>query len=66
MILDFDFMALTPYHILTQLFASGVVISCDSKTSGKDLTERTLLKVKEYAFFFCGAVTEHYNIIQKY
>ena len=31
MILDFDFMSLTPYTVLTQLFASGVVFASDNK-----------------------------------
>ena len=28
-LLNFDLMALTPHHFLTQLFASGIVFSCD-------------------------------------
>ena len=66
MILDFDLMALTPYHFLTQLIASGLIFSTDNKASGKNLTEQTLRKLKEYAFFFCNAATEQYEIIQKY
>lgn len=66
MILDFDLMALTPHHFLTQLFASGVVFSCDSKANSKDFTERTFAKLKEYAFFFCDAATEAYEIVQQY
>ena len=31
MILDFDLMAVTPYHVLSQLFASGIVFSSDSR-----------------------------------
>jgi hypothetical protein len=39
MILDFDLMALTPYHFLTQLIASGLLFSTDNKASGKNLTD---------------------------
>jgi hypothetical protein len=66
MILDFDLMALTPYHVLNQLFASGVILTCDNKQSGKELSERTFKKVREYAFFFCEVVNEEYSIIQRY
>ena len=64
--LDFDFMALTPYHVLTQFFASGLIVSCDLKLSDKDISERTLVKVREYAQFFCDVATEHYQIVVKY
>lgn len=64
MILDFDFMSLTPYNLLTQLFASGIVFSCDNKSNGKELSERTLLKLKQYAHFFCDNTTEYYDICQ--
>lgn len=48
-LLDFDLMALTPYHFLQQLFATGLVLSNDSKQiSEKEITERTLVKVHEY------------------
>jgi hypothetical protein len=53
MILDFDLMALTPYHFLTQLFASGAVFSTDIKATNNDLTEKTLKKLKAYAFYLC-------------
>lgn len=66
MILDFDFMSLTPYSVLTQLFASGIVFSSDNKSNGKSISERTLLKLKEYAYFFCDNATEHYSLSQKY
>lgn len=54
MLLDFDLMAITSYNILTHLFASGIVFSQDRKGSGKEFTERTFKKLKEYAFFFCN------------
>ena len=66
-LLDFDLMAITPYHVLSQLFATGLIMSNDSKRlSDKDVTERTLVKVREYAQFFCDMMVEHYNIICKY
>ena len=63
MILDFDLMALTPYHFLSQLLSSGIIFSCDSKATGKDISECTFSKIKSYAYFFCDAATEHYEII---
>lgn len=65
MILDFDLMALTPHTVLSQLFASGVIFSNDHKSSGKDLSERTLRKVREYAFFFCEAICESYDVLHQ-
>ena len=59
-------MALTPYHFLTQLFATGMIISIDQKQTSKDISERTLVKVREYAQFFCDLLTEHYDIMMKY
>ncbi len=42
-------------------------MSNDSKRiSDKDITERTLVKVREYSEFFCDVLAEHYNIICKY
>ncbi len=42
-------------------------MSNDSKRiSDKDITERTLVKVREYTHFFCNIMAEHYNIICKY
>lgn len=64
MILDFDLMCLTPFHFIMQLFASGVIFSCDTKQNQKDLTERTFLKIKEYSLYFAECVNEYYNIIQ--
>jgi hypothetical protein len=66
MILDFDLMCLTPYTILNQLFASGIVWSSDNKSNGKDITERTLLKLKEYSYFFCDCAAEYYVLSQKF
>ena len=66
MLLDFDLMAITPLYILSHLFASGVVFNQDMKSSGKEFTERTFKKLREYAFFFCSAANEEYNIIQLY
>lgn len=66
LILDFDLMALTPLHFLRQLVASGLLMSSDSKGSGKDISEKTLVKIKEYAYFFCEAANEHYKIIQQF
>jgi hypothetical protein len=66
MILDFDLFSITPCHILKQLFASGVAISTDSKDSGKELTERSLKKLKEFAEFFCEQATESYILSHKY
>lgn len=66
-LLDFDLMALTPFHFVQQLFATGLILSNDSKQkSEKDITERTLVKVREYTQFLCDAVQEHYNIVCKY
>lgn len=49
------------------MFATGLILSNDSKRiSDKDITERTLVKVKEYTQFFCDMMAEHYNIICKY
>lgn len=65
--LDFDLMALTPYHFIAQLFATGLIMSNDSKNiSDKDITERTLVKIREYTQFFCDIATEHYQILCKY
>ncbi len=65
-LLDFDLMALTPQHVLNQLLANGVIVSCDQKQSEKDISERTLVKVKEYAQFLCDVVAEQYTIVGKY
>ena len=66
-LLDFDLMALTPYHVISQLFATGLILSNDSKRlSDKDITERTLVKVREYTQFFCDIAAEHYSISCKY
>ena len=48
------------------MFLSGVIFSCDIKATGKDLSERTLIKLREYANMLCDAATEHYDIIMKY
>lgn len=66
MILDFDLMSLTPYNVLTSLFASGTVFSSDIKSNGKDITESTLIKLREYAYFFCDQAAESYEISNKY
>lgn len=42
------------------------MFSCDIKATGKDLSERTLIKLREYANMLCDAATEHYDIIMKY
>jgi hypothetical protein len=42
------------------------VFSSDIKASNKDLTERTLIKLRQYAFFLCDATTEFYEIIMKF
>ena len=63
LLLDFDLMALTPLHFLKALNASGFLLSNDCKLTGKDVSEKTLFKVKEYAFFFCDSVAEHYSIV---
>ncbi len=65
-ILDFDLMVLTPYHFLSQLFATGVIISSDQKDCDKDISERTLVKVRAYAQYFCDLLTENYHIMAKY
>lgn len=65
-LLDFDLMALTPYHFLAQLFASGLVMSCDMKQSDKDISERTLVKVREYSQFFLDVATEQYSIMNRH
>jgi hypothetical protein len=59
-------MALTPHNFLQQLFASGIILSSDVKQNEKDISERTLVKIREYANFFCEAVNEHYNIVMQY
>ena len=41
-------------------------MSCDGKLSEKDISERTLVKVREYSQFYCDLVAEHYTIIVKY
>ncbi len=42
-------------------------MSNDSKRiSDKDISERTLVKVREYSQFFCDLVAEHYTITCKY
>ena len=42
-------------------------MSNDSKrVSDKDITERTLVKVREYTQFLCEVVAEHYTIMCKY
>ena len=66
MVLNFDLMSLTPKHFLNQLFLSGVVFSCDIKASGKELSEYTLIKLREYTNMFCDSVNEHYEIIMKF
>ena len=49
-LLDFDLMAVTPYHVLSLLFATGMIVSTDQKKAvEKDISERTLVKVREYA-----------------
>ncbi|CDW87491.1 cyclin-j-like protein [Stylonychia lemnae] len=65
-LLDFDFMALTPIHFLKHLHATGLLISSDQKLTGIEITEKTLFKVKEYAFQFCEAACEHYELIMKF
>lgn len=66
LMLDFDLMALTPLHFLKSLHATGFLLSSDQKISGKDISEKTLFKVKEYSFTFCDAVNEYYDIAHKY
>lgn len=61
-LLDFDLMALTPQHFLSQLFATGLIASIDAKASRKDVSERTLVKVREYAQVFCDLAAEHYEL----
>lgn len=42
-------------------------MSNDSKRmSEKDITERTIVKVREYTQFFCEVVVENYKITCKY
>lgn len=66
LLLDFDLMALTPLHFLNAIHASGFLTSNDCKATGQDVSEKTLFKVKEYAYFFCDEITEHYNLIQQF
>ena len=55
-LLDFDFMALTPLHFLKQLYASGLLLSTDAKATQRDISEKTLVKCKKYAFFLCDSI----------
>jgi len=66
LLLDFDLMVLTPLHFLNQLHASGLVISSDSKNTGRDISEKTLFKVKEYAYHFCEAALESYDLCMRF
>lgn len=64
-------MALTPYHFVQQLFATGLIFSNDSKQNamtdnGRDITERTLVKIREYTQFFCEVACEHYPLVSKF
>ena len=59
-------MCLTPRHFLNQLFLSGVIFSSDLKASGKDLSEKTMIKLREYTNMLCDASTEYYDIIMRY
>lgn len=59
-------MVITPQHVLEQLFATGLIISSDQKNTNKDISERTLVKVREYAQFFCDLAVENYHIVAKY
>eukprot|EP00347_Sterkiella_histriomuscorum_P011250 403373169 len=66
-LLDFDFMALTPLQFLKQLHATGLLLSSDQKCNpSHDISEKTLFKVYQYALHFCYAVQEHYTIIQQF
>ena len=65
-LLDFELMIITPMHIIQQLFATGLIFTTDYKSSGKDVSEKTLVKIKEYALQFCEAVQDHYTIVQKF
>jgi len=51
MILDFDLMSITPYHVLTQLFASGVLVNPK---------EGNLEKLEKVAYFLCDSACEDY------
>ena len=42
------------------------MFSSDLKASGKDLSERTLIKLREYANLLCDSASEHYDIVMKY
>lgn len=64
--LDFDLMLLTPYQFLKQMQASGLVVSTDSKSYGKDISEKTLMKVKTYAFHFCEAALDSYDLCMRF
>jgi hypothetical protein len=60
-------MALTPFHFVSQLFATGLIMSNDSKRANdQDITERTLVKIREYTQFLCEVVCEHYPIVSKF
>jgi hypothetical protein len=66
-LLDFDLMAITPYHVLNNLFATGLIVSTDQKLlDNKDISERTLVKVREYAQYFCDLLAEHYAITARF
>ena len=65
--LDFDLMVLTPWHFIEQMFATGVIVSRDQKIQrDNDITEKTMVKVRAYASFFCDIITEQYDIVAKY
>ncbi len=59
-------MLLTPLGFLQQMMASGVVLSSDSKRYGKDISEKTLMKVKTYAMQFCEAALESYELCMRF
>lgn len=65
--LDFDLMVLTPWHFIEQMFATGVIVSRDQKIQiEKDISEKTMVKVRAYASFLCDIITEQYDIVAKY
>ncbi len=57
-ILEFDLMQPTVYICLKALLACGVVYDSDKKKGKSKISEKSLVKVREYAYFFGNTVVE--------
>ena len=57
-------MSITPMHIILHgLLPNGLLFSSDLKSNGKDVSERTLTKLRLYTLFFCDIVCESYQLM---